>query len=104
MVAIFFTMYLWYRWMWIPFKAEDAEKPLHKFAKNKVWLAVSFIFLLIAALLMAYSRFILGVHSLNQLVYGFLLGVWGLVVCLWYIDPLIREFMDEFRAQKSDKA
>ena len=38
---------------------------------------------------MGYSRFLLGVHSANQIMYGFMLGLWTLFVCINYVRPLI---------------
>jgi membrane-associated phospholipid phosphatase len=48
-------------------------------------------------LLMGFSRFILGVHSANQILYGYLWGGWTyLVVCYWLRDHI-------YTSLKSDK-
>jgi len=38
---------------------------------------------------MVYSRFFLGIHSLNQLIYGCLLGIWSLYMCYTWLNPLV---------------
>mmetsp|Transcript_508 Transcript_508/g.981 ORF Transcript_508/g.981 Transcript_508/m.981 type:complete len:148 (+) Transcript_508:743-1186(+) len=46
---------------------------------------------------MGFSRMVLGVHSLNQILYGFLLGLWSLYAVLSYIQPLVLQNQQTIR-------
>ena len=52
---------------------------------------ISFIILLSGALAIAISRLILGVHSVDQVIYGFTLGLWCLAYFLIYWKPIIED-------------
>ena len=52
---------------------------------------VAFIIFTVGFLAIGFSRFILGVHSANQILYGFLLGLWTILMCVVLVDPLIEE-------------
>jgi membrane-associated phospholipid phosphatase len=49
---------------------------------------VSFLILLLGFLAIGLSRLILGVHSLNQVIYGFMLGLWTLGFVIQVVQPL----------------
>ena len=42
---------------------------------------------------MMFSRFIVGVHSANQLLYGFLIGIVTVLLCVQVIRPKIYEWL-----------
>jgi membrane-associated phospholipid phosphatase len=44
-----------------------------------------FLILTIGYLAMGASRLVLGVHSLNQVFYGFALGLWSLIFVMWFL-------------------
>ena len=78
--AVFFSMFLFFTHVW----------PLKRTAQNMIFMVFSFIILTLGWLSMSYSRFILGLHSSGQLIYGGLLGAWSLFLCLKYINPRIK--------------
>ena len=61
---------------------------------DKVVRIVSFVVLLLGFLAVGLSRLIVGVHSLNQVIYGFLLGLWTLTYMLMYWRPVVKRHMD----------
>ena len=61
---------------------------------DKVVKIVSFVVLLLGFLAVGLSRLIVGVHSLNQVIYGFLLGLWTLTYMLMYWRPVVKRHMD----------
>ena len=61
---------------------------------DKVVRIVSFVVLLVGFLAVGLSRLIVGVHSLNQVIYGFLLGLWTLTYMLMYWRPVVKRHMD----------
>lgn len=80
MCAFYFANFLYFRYFW--FKIEDK-------VKNALWMAFGTIVIQVGWVLMCYSRFYLGIHSLNQLIYGALLGAWSLYMCLTWLNPLV---------------
>lgn len=109
--AIFFAMYLWQRWF-IQIKKEvmhnDAESLVTKTGVEiktmPIWIQiVSFVILTLGYLAIGYSRFVLGVHSANQILYGFLLGGWSIVMCACWLDPLVSDLIDQIRNKKLTK-
>ena len=65
--------------------------------KNKIFAVLSFIVLTLGWFTMAYSRFILGLHSFNQLLYGVLLGVWSLYMNLSWFNPLVAKTVEHVK-------
>lgn len=64
---------------------------------------ISFIILAAGVLAVGFSRFILGVHSANQIFYGYLLGAWSLFFSLWIVDPLIGQMVEKLKSSKVTK-
>ena len=83
-MACFFTMYLFMRW----------ARAGHRETWQKLAMFVVFTS---GYLLIGYSRFLLGVHSANQIVYGWLLGAWTCVLCVGVLNPKLRHFLDRAR-------
>ena len=65
---------------------------------------IAFIVLTAGYLLIGFSRFILGVHSANQILYGFLLGLWTVLMCIFLLDPLVYSHQKQLRSSKVTKA
>ena len=61
---------------------------------DKVVRIVSFVVLLLGFLAVGLSRLIVGVHSLNQVIYGFLRGLWTLTYMLIYWRSVVKRHMD----------
>lgn len=59
--------------------------------KGKILTFLTFIIFTLGWFSMGYSRYILGVHSSAQLLYGFLLGAWSAFLAIKYINPKLRE-------------
>jgi membrane-associated phospholipid phosphatase len=53
------------------------------------WKILAFIILTIGYLSMGFSRLLMGVHSLNQIIYGYLLGLMTLLLVLLFLQPLV---------------
>ncbi len=67
---------------------------------NKVFYIVCLLFSIYWAASIPYSRFLLGAHSLDQVVYGSTLGVWEAFTLHWLVrDNLIRH-MNEIKQHK----
>ena len=64
---------------------------------------IAFVFLTVGYLLIGLSRFILGVHSANQILYGFLLGLWTVLMCIFLLDPLVYNQQKQLRSSKVTK-
>jgi membrane-associated phospholipid phosphatase len=74
--------------------ADDEEyESFSKLSSNlrKLIKCLSFVFLTFAYLLMGFSRFALGAHSANQIIYGFIVGLWSCLACVHLINPFIVE-------------
>lgn len=52
------------------------------------------------AMLIGYSRFILGVHSANQILYGFLLGLWSIAMSIAFIQPRLEDLIARIKARQ----
>lgn len=39
------------------------------------------------------SRFVLGAHGANQILYGFLIGLWSILFCIYKVDPEVETFI-----------
>ena len=83
LTALFFSLYLWNK---------------HFKKQSSIIKVTSFIFLLAAGLEMGHSRFVLGLHSANQILYGDLLGLWCLIFCIFFMEPKLRQIMDDLKA------
>ena len=46
---------------------------------------------------MPYSRLELGLHAINQVLYGWLLGLWTIIMCINWIDPQIYSFCEQIK-------
>jgi hypothetical protein len=101
-------MYLWYRWFGqtayveVPSNDEEAGKHsanvLYKVKSKSVCIqTLSFLIFTLGYLAIGFSRFILGVHSANQVIYGFLLGGLSIVMCVNWVDPAVTQIMDKVR-------
>ena len=55
--------------------------------------ALSFVILFLGTLAVGLSRLIVGVHSLNQVLYGFLIGLWTLSYVLLFWRSTIKTHM-----------
>lgn len=83
-----FAMYLYYRF----YGNQQARLTL------PLWLrATAFFVLLGGALAVGYSRFVLGMHTLNQIIYGLLIGGWTTVLSIWVIQPIVLETIFQHR-------
>jgi hypothetical protein len=45
-----------------------------------------------------------GVHALNQIVYGWLLGIWTLAMCINWIDPMIYYYWKNIRQNDESRS
>ena len=66
-------------------------------AGGKIARAFVFIVLLLGILSVGLSRMIVGVHSLNQIIYGYLIGFWTLAYVLTYWRPVIKHHMTQIQ-------
>lgn len=92
LMAVFFALYLFVR---VEYPLPDMRLGKEPREGNTTRMGhfakfIVFLILVIGAILVGYSRFILGVHSVDQVLYGSILGVWTLLMCLWLINPLVR--------------
>ena len=75
----------------------------HKYIKNKNILKIFLIIIfLLWTVMVAISRIILGVHSINQILYGGLLGIW-VFLCIIYVfrcDKMTARFYRKFYREK----
>ena len=55
-----------------------------------LFVCVSFPVLVVGFLTIGLSRMILGVHSLDQLIYGWVIGLWTLTYILIFWRPLVK--------------
>ena len=62
---------------------------------------MAFIILTLGYIFMAFSRNILGVHSLNQVIYGMLLGLWTVFTFLNLIKPLTINYIKKIKVMNS---
>ena len=60
-------------------------------SRSFVW--CSFLILVVGFLAVGFSRMIVGVHSLNQVLYGYALGLWTVVYVLCYWRPVVQQHM-----------
>ena len=71
----------------------------HKHIKDKIIVKIILVIIfLLWTILVAFSRIVLGVHSINQIIYGTLLGVW-IFVCIIYVfkcDKMTTKFYRKF--------
>jgi hypothetical protein len=47
-----------------------------------------------------YSRFVLGAHASNQIFYGFLLGGWSLLMCVYFLGPRVQRLVDMLKKKQ----
>ena len=67
---------------------------------SKVAYVITFILLLYWAISIPYTRYLLGAHSLNQVVYGSTLGIWeGIVLHFLVRDNFIQHIMKSLSRQ-----
>ena len=75
----------------------------HKYIKDKIIVKIFLIIIfLIWTILVAFSRIVLGVHSINQIIYGTLLGIW-IFLCIIYVfkcDKMTIKFYRNFFKEK----
>ena len=67
--------------------------------KGRPWwqIITAFIVLTAGFLSVGYSRFILGVHSANQILYGFIIGLWSVLFCTTTLDPIIESMVENLK-------
>jgi len=74
----------------------------NEFLNEKVWLKIIYgIFMGSMVIIILFSRLFLGVHSLNQIIYGLTLGVW-LYILIFFVLELQNLTHDEFFEQFID--
>jgi len=52
-------------------------------------------------LLMGFSRVVLGVHSLNQILYGWCLGIWVALFCFFILHDFLKKRVDSILSKKT---
>ena len=63
----------------------------------------AFVILFSGSLLLAYSRFITGMHTANQVLYGLMLGYWSALTCIFFIDPRVEVWLNKLYADQMSK-
>ena len=64
---------------------------------NKFEKGLLFLLLSIGYLAVGLSRLIVGVHSLNQVIYGYLIGLWTLTYVIMFWRPVVKKHMDHIQ-------
>ena len=65
---------------------------------------MAFVVLTLGYLAIGYSRFILGVHSANQILYGFIIGLWSVLFCIFTLDPIIEGMVENLKKKTMAKS
>lgn len=60
----------------------------------------AFIIITLGVFGVFFSRFVLGVHALNQIIYGGLIGSWTCFYVIWVVDPQVREIITSVKANQ----
>ena len=97
-------MYLFWRWF--------TNQPKTRYSNSLDQLSASqnqtgvctqvtaFVILSLGYLGIGYSRFLLGAHASNQIFYGFLLGGWSLMMCIYFIGPRVQRLVDMLKRKQ----
>ena len=96
--SAFFSMYLWHRHVYCHRKDEEEQSP-----GLKAFKIISFIICTGGWITIGISRMEVGVHSLNQVLYGWQLGLWTALCCINFIDPKVREWVEHVKNGGSGK-
>lgn len=73
---------------------------VYKFVSNNI--ALFYVLIIALECLVMFSRVILGMHSLNQVLFGLMIGLYSMVVYYLFIEKFILKWtLKIFRMQKS---
>lgn len=91
----YFVTYLYFTFIWPVFYTNN-------FQKMTIWrwagLVSTGIISLLAMITMDISRIYLGMHAINQVLFGSQAGIWTAVMALWVLRPSFENFMKELKS------
>ena len=82
---------------------EDEELENQQTSPTKLMKIGGFLLLTATFLTMGYSRMVLGMHSLNQVFYGFLLGLWSLAFSMTTLMPALNQNLTRVESKIRNK-
>jgi len=88
--------------IWLDYNAYSIKNPDAKWTAW-YWRLLAFAFVLAFPATISYSRMFLGVHSLNQVLYGFSLGLWFAITSEFLIRERLMELVKNLIDMKEDR-
>lgn len=70
--------------------------PTRNYSSAFSWILKAIAFCVLAAgfICVCFSRMVLGLHALNQVIYGSLVGIWSVAFVIAYLRPTVKAHMD----------